>query len=239
MNYTYSKYPVDIDKLSDEILSAMGLFITKLYSGDYVDGSVTYIGAEVDGNLNLEFTDSLTVDQVTVLDTIVSNHVVDPMYTPFDWAVRRDVYSPYFYALAGAQLQNWGTLTYSIKLLACKFFYAPYNLRVTIVTDTDDAINWDSLLSRTKRSREACVEAMRKKVGQYMRLGSITLAQTQDFYVCVYEFVIWFEQANKPDFKQWLTNEVGSPYENDGFAQRAYYTVQMKDDIMSIYNGNY
>ena len=72
-----------------------------------------------------------------------------------------------------------------------------------------------------------------------MRLGSITLAQTQDFYTHVYEFIIWFNQAKKPDFKQWLTNEVGSPYENNGFAQTAYYSVQMKDDLMLIYNGNY
>ena len=112
-------------------------------------------------------------------------------------------------------------------------------VRTQIISDTQDAINWDFLLTKTKESRMACVEAMRIKVGQYMRLGTITLEQTQDFYTSVYQLIIWFDQTNKPDFKQWISNEVGSPYELNGFAQKPYYTEQIKDDLMEIYNGNY
>jgi hypothetical protein len=156
-----------------------------------------------------------------------------------DWARRRDEISPLFYAEAGAQLQNFTGMSNAKKLIACKYFLVPYNVRTQIVSDQEDADNWDYLLCQTKKSRERCVEAMRVKVGQYMRIGTITLAQTQHFYQQVNELIEWFNATNSPNFKQWITNEVGSPYENAGFAQMPYYTTQMRDDLMSIYNGNY
>jgi hypothetical protein len=156
-----------------------------------------------------------------------------------DWSRRRDEISPLFYAEAGAQLQNFAGMSIAKKLLACKYFLIPYNVRIQIISDSQDLINWDYLLKRTKESRESCVEAMRIKVGQYMRLGVISLAQTQDFYKQVYQLVIWFNESNAPDFKQWLSNEAGSPYENAGFAQMLYYIEAMKTDLIDIYNGNY
>lgn len=183
---------------------------------------------------------------------LFSTTITDPNYEDYssienwdkstflDWARRRDEISPLFYAEAGAQLQNFAGMSNAKKLLACKYFLIPYQIRMQLISDSDDKDNWDYLLRQTKLSREACVEAMRIKVGQYMRLGTITLAQTQDFYSKVFEYIILFNETNAPDFKQWLTNEVGSPYENNGFKQQtAYYSDQMRDDLIAIYNGNY
>lgn len=159
--------------------------------------------------------------------------------TFLDWSRRRDEIVPLFYAEAGQSLENFAGMSNAKKLIACKYFLIPYVLRTQIIADAEDAENWDYLLHQTKLSRYACVEAMRVKVGQYMRLGILTLADTQHFYTQVYEFIIRFNEANSPDFKQWLFNEVGSAYENAGFAQMTYFNTQMRDDLLDIYNGNY
>ena len=125
------------------------------------------------------------------------------------------------------------------KLIACKYFLIPYSVRIQLISDSDDSENWDYLLHQTKLSRQSCVESMRIKTGQYMRLGLLTLAQTQTFYKEVFQYINWFNDANAPDFKQWLTNEVGSPYENNGFEDKSYYLAQLQTDLLEIYNGNY
>jgi hypothetical protein len=114
-------------------------------------------------------------------------------------------------------------------------------LRVTngIVTDAEDLTNWQNLLIETKLSREGCVEAMRRTTGQYIRTGLLTLVQTQGFFKDVSVFVDWFERANCPDLKLWITSEVGSAYENKGFASKSYYNESLKNELMNIYNGAY
>ncbi len=239
MEYKFTKYPVNVDQLSDMILSELGLFTTGIESSDLLNGSITYSDSNITDNLIIDFDVDLTVGQEATLNDIINNYVINTTYKKIDWARRRDVLIPHFYAEAGAQLQNFASLSNIKKLNACVFFLVPYQVRTQIISDAQDAINWDFLLTKTKESRMSCVEAMRIKVGQYMRLGTITLEQTQDFYTSVYQLIIWFDQTNKPDFKQWISNEVGSPYELNGFAQKPYYTEQIKDDLMEIYNGKY
>jgi hypothetical protein len=152
--------------------------------------------------------------------------------TLMDWSRRRDEILPLFYAESGAQLQNFAGLSIEKKIIGCKYFLIPYNIRTMLISDEQDAINWSYLLERTKESRMLCVESMRLRTGQYMRTNQLTLEQTQLFYKDVFEYINWFEDANAPDFKQWLTNEVGSPYENSGFEQASYYISQLEVDLL-------
>jgi hypothetical protein len=247
MDYIYTKYPVNYNQLVDEILgvtatgltSGLGLLMDKISINDMMDGSISYSDASFNNNLTITTNIDLTTDQHNTLDYIVSNHIANPNYCVLDWARRRDILSSLFYAKAGMQLQNFAGLSTRDKMIGCVYFFIPYSIRIQMISDSQDQQNWTWLLTKTKESREACVEAMRIKVGQYMRLGTVSLSQTQDFYTQVYQFIIWFNEANKPDFKQWLSNEIGSPYENAGFAQMPYYTIAMKNDLMGIYNGNY
>jgi hypothetical protein len=158
-----------------------------------------------------------------------------------DWSRRRDAISPLFYLIAGTNLANYANLTTSQKIIAAKYFLVPYQLRVSngIFTEQQDKENWHNLLIQTKQSREDCIEAMRLCVGQYIRTGTLTLAQTQQFYKDVYQYVIWFNESNLPDLKQWIINEVGSAYETNGFAQTTYFNSTLRDSLMAIYNGNY
>ena len=165
----------------------------------------------------------------------------DSVTSIMDWSRRRDKILPLFYAIASVDLSTYGNLTAAQKLIGAKYFLAPYSLRVTngIVTEDEDKANWQYLLTETKKSRLSCIEAMRLLVGDKIRIGGLTLSQTQQFYVDVYQFVIWFEQCNMPDLKQWTTNEVGSAYENNGFAEKSYFTTGLRDELMDIYNDNY
>ena len=156
-----------------------------------------------------------------------------------DWSRRRDEIAALFYAEAGAQLQNFAGMSTAKKILACKYFLIPYNIRLQIVDNETDMENWATLLEYTKQSRQACIEAMRKHVGQYIRTGDLSLAETQSFFKDVRVHIQLFNDTNAPDFKQWLTNEVGSPYENDGFAQKSYFSSGLLAELLDIYNGNY
>jgi len=158
-----------------------------------------------------------------------------------DWARRRDGISPLFYEIAGVNLSNYSALTTTQKIIGAQYFFVPYSLRVTngIVTEEQDIENWSFLLSETKVSRENCVEAMRKHVGQYIRTGLLTLAQTQQFYKDTRVFIQWFNEVNLYDLIQWISNTPGSPYENDGFAQQTYFNANLRDELIEIYNGDY
>src|ERR1035437_9669692 len=125
-------------------------------------------------------------------------------FTVLDWSRRRDEISILFYIEAGTQLQNFTGISTVKKIIACKYFLIPYSIRIKVVGDTQDAINWSYLLAQTKISRIDCIEAMRVQTGQYMRTGFLTLSQTQQFYKDVFNMVRWFEDANVPDFKSWL-----------------------------------
>lgn len=170
-------------------------------------------------------------DITSMITWDASNHL--------DWSRRRDEISTLFYAEAGAQLQNFANMSAAKKLLACKYFLIPYNIRLQIISEETDMEHWAELLQYTKESRQTCVEAMRKHVGQYIRTGDLTLAQTQAFFKDVRVHIQLFNDTNAPDFKQWLTNEVGSPYENDGFAQKSYFSSGLLAELLDIYNGNY
>lgn len=239
MEYKYTKYPVNVDQLSDEILASINIILTKINEQDIVNGEISYSDANVQNNLTITIDESLSQDMENTLNTLISNHIPKTKYNSLDWARRRDVILPQFYMEAGSQLENFSSLSTKKKMIACDFFLIPYNIRLMFVTNEQDSKNWEFLLKKTKESRKDCIEAMRLKTGEYMRTGQLTLVQTQLFYKDVFDYINWFEDANAPDFKQWLTNEVGSAYENNGFEQASYYSSQLKTDLMDIYNGNY
>ncbi len=239
MTYNYTKYPINVDQLSDEILSSLNLVVSKIDINDTTDGNISYSDSNVSNNLSIELDETLTNDQETILNNLVTNHVANSNYKMLDWSRRRDVILPQFYVESGNQLENFSSMSNNKKIRACEFFLIPYNIRIQIITNEQDSKNWEFLLKKTKESRKDCIEAMRLKTGEYMRTGLLTLEQTQMFYKNVFEYVNWFEDTNSADLKQWITNEVGSPYENNGFEQTSYYLLQLRIDLMDIYNGNY
>lgn len=153
-----------------------------------------------------------------------------------DFNFVRDNINEIVLSIVGQNFQNWNNLSLNEKKIACKYVVAPYPLRVPdVVSEQEDKINWTYLLSETKRSRAECGEKMRVAVGDKIRNGQLSLQQTQDFFKDVSEYLYWFVEANVPDFKNWIFGL--PPYENV-FASKNYYSVQLQDELISIYNGN-
>lgn len=151
-----------------------------------------------------------------------------------------------FYTLAGSQLENWASLTTEAKTIGAEMFFIPYALRLTVVSDEQDALNWETILiltqgtpTETYQGRAKTFDVMRICVAHRVRKEIMSMTNSQQMLKDVGQIVDWYIRVNAPDFKQWLMNEVGSPYENDGFAQKGYYSLSLRDELYDIYNGNY
>ncbi len=151
-----------------------------------------------------------------------------------------------FYALAGTQLENWASLSAEIKEIGARMFFIPYALRLTVVSEEQDYINWEAIIEKTQGTpteiyigRAKIFDEMRRCVAHRVRKELMPMSDSQQMLKDVGLMVDWFIRANSPEFKQWLTNEVGSQYENNGFAQATYYNATLKDELYDIYNGNY
>lgn len=156
-----------------------------------------------------------------------------------DWSRRRDMISPLFYAEAGANLVNFPTMSVEKKLLACRYFLIPYTTRTSIITEGEDKINGEYLLSQTKKSRLDCVEAMRQYVwNAFVRTNIITLVQSQQMFddMELDNKISRFENANASNFKNWIFGL--APYLGI-FSLKDYYSVAMQNGLIDIYNGNY
>lgn len=174
------------------------------------------------------------------LDLFITNieSIIPPLYYPesIDWSRRRDIIQPLFLADAGPAFVNFPSLTLEKKLLACTFFFIPYAMRITLVSEEQDFLNWQYLLQQTKRSRTHMLEAMRLHVGEYVRKAALTLTQTQQFFKDLFPIMEYFERTNSPDLKLWLTDL--SPYSGI-FSSKDYFTTTLRDELLAIYNGNY
>ncbi len=141
---------------------------------------------------------------------------------------------------------NWANVSNDIKAIGIKLIVVPYALRVPAVTDAEDIINWHNLMRYTRGIVEKCsggrpliVELMRERAADNVRTEIWNYNTSNQFYYDTASHITAFEFANTRDLIEWLTNEVGSPYEFDGFAQKSYFTTELKDDLVTIYNGFY
>jgi hypothetical protein len=149
-------------------------------------------------------------------------------------------------AIAGADYANWNNLSASEKEVACILILAPYAERMTTVDDATDKKNWDIVIQisqgrpvETMKGRALVVEMMREAVSEWYRVETLSKDDADDFYRSVFNLIEWYIGSNTQDFTEWLNNTVGSPYENDGFLQKTYYSVERRDELQSIYDGNY
>lgn len=151
-----------------------------------------------------------------------------------------------FYTLSGFGLENWGSLSNEVKKIGAKMFFIPYLLRLTVISESEDYDNWEDLVFQTQGTptqiyigRAKTFDEMRKCVSHKVRKEILSMSNSQLMLKDVGQMVDWFINANTPDFKQWIINEVGTIYENNGFAQKPYYSESLKNELYDIYNGNY
>jgi len=148
--------------------------------------------------------------------------------------------------IVGPTYTNWNNLNQDQKNIAINLILAPYSLRVPTITDEQDLKNWNELIIISQglpvlkyTGRAKIVEKMREAVGNELRVETMAKEDIDLFYSSTSQYLQYYIASNSPEFKQWLTNEVGSPFENEGFAQEIYYSIARKDYLLQIYQGNY
>jgi len=149
-------------------------------------------------------------------------------------------------AIVAPDYSNWNGLTTVDKEIAAEMILAPYSLRTTIVNDEQDIENWTSLIIQSQgkpvddyRGRVQIIEKMREAVGNELRVETMSKNDVDTFYANTQTLLSEFIASNSPKLKQWLTNEPGTPYENNGFAQEPYYSQEREDYLIAVYAGNY
>lgn len=149
-------------------------------------------------------------------------------------------------AIAQPDYSLWNDLTSDEKYVACYYVVAPYSLRITIVTDSEDKDNWRNMAELTcgnpidsLSGRSRMFQEMRLFVSDYTRTNSITLAQAQDFFKSVFEIAQYFIQTSDPSLSYWINNTPGTIYEFDGFQQKLYYQQSIRDGLNNILAGAY
>lgn len=148
--------------------------------------------------------------------------------------------------IVGPTYTNWNNLNQDQKNIAINLILAPYSLRVPTITDEQDLKNWNELIIISQglpvlkyTGRAKIVEKMREAVGNELRVETMAKEDIDLFYSSTSQYLQYYIASNSPEFKQWLTNEVGSPFENEGFAQEICYSIARKDYLLQIYQGNY
>lgn len=143
---------------------------------------------------------------------------------------------------------NWAThLSNDERLIAIKWICAPYVLRVPTVSDSEDSENWNNMVRELKgvydfseeKGREHIIEIMRERASNELRVENWGNSTSNQFYYDTKEHIFAYQFANTTDLIDWISNKVGSPYENEGFAQAAYFSTTLKDDLIEIYNSSY
>jgi len=138
---------------------------------------------------------------------------------------------------------GWFTnLTNSERELMSRYILAPYQLRRMVFSEETDRNNWFYLLaisqgtgSNNYTGRALIIEKMRRYIADLVRVETLTMAQTQEFFRDVDAKINWYVNSADPSFKFWLNNEYD--YVNSGFAQKSYFTQDILDGLMHIYNG--
>ena len=156
----------------------------------------------------------------------------------------RYIMKPLFYLLAGDRLQNWENLSSEVQEIGSKMFFVPYDLRLKVVGEEQDFRNWILLIQQTQGlpfssyvGRAIIFEKMRYCVTNKVRVEKMAMVDSQQMLKDVGLMYDWFIRSNAQDLIQWITNERGSPYEKNGFAEKPYYNEDLKNELYEIYNG--
>ena len=179
-----------------------------------------------------------------ISETIESGYAditsIDNLYFLFDSAnigflKNREMIKVLMIAIVNPDFSNWGSLTLSQKQIVSKLFLAPYSLRITVVTDSEDSASWIELLSTTKIQRAIQVESMRMIIGKELRLGTISFPDTNQFYIDTMDLLDWYIFTNNQSFYDWLNSD--GVYASNGFNSKSYYTLARYTALMNVLVG--
>ena len=161
---------------------------------------------------------------------------------------KREIIIGLVLSIVNPDFSGWTAASQETKEIAAKHIVAPYSLRMAVVgDDAVDYKNFAHLVTQTSGisrenliGRQRVVEEMRFFVAlNYYRKEILQKADSDDFMMSTMPHINSYLGTNAPDLKFWITNVIGSPFENDGFAQKSYFSTTLMAELMSIYYGNF
>lgn len=146
---------------------------------------------------------------------------------------------------------GWNTLTENEKKVIAKLAYVSRAKRLTVYSEIEDYQNGINLIRKTygltetarNKGRLGVVERMRQHVFmEYVWKNLMSLETSIQFGEDTVGMLDAFERFSSRKFYQWLTNEIGSAYEFNGFMQKNYLSTsggmeQLKNELLTIFNG--
>lgn len=134
-------------------------------------------------------------------------------------------------------LPDWNNLSDEDK----KYLVSVYIYPITftqgdidlLFTETEQLNNWKNLVDITKQNRDARWDYARQKISFYL-----TTLEILDLYTSTKSYKGDYEDANLPYLVLWITNgsypAFGIDFTSNGFAQKTYYTVALRDLLVDI-----
>lgn len=138
---------------------------------------------------------------------------------------------------------QWDNLTDNEKTLLFIHFVYPTSVSKSeldaLIPPHDQVAEWQVAATRAKACREKRWEMTRRKVSYYL-----TPQQSMDLYISLKDYSLDYKDANIPSLIHWIGNtedpSLGIDFTTNGFAQKPYYTNQLRDLMLDILvNGNY
>jgi hypothetical protein len=202
--------------------------LTEGYNPEYLNGNKPFLSSvnDVKGYADISSVENWDLFGTLATDYIFSRYEIEIILIPKA--------NPNYPTI---DFSGWNSLSDSEKLLMAKHVLAPKSLRITILSTEEDYYNWKNLIIVTKENREKLIEEMRLKVAYSILEEEMNIKDSQDFFKDLFPLTEFYINTASPDFKFWITNAVGTPYENDGFAQKVYYSVGLKNSLVDIYEG--
>lgn len=168
-----------------------------------------------------------------------------------DFNRRRENIKTIVFDKALTDYSQWNTLTSEEKNIAVELILAPYVLRLQIVSDSEDAENWEKLVSLSEGNpsqyytgRALVYEKMRIAVSHYVRKEVwqandywFNLSKAQAFFEDVHIIKDWYVASNNPKFMDFIKSQ--NSYSLTGFNTKSYWIQELEDELISIYEGEF
>jgi hypothetical protein len=210
----------------------------KLFVEDNIDKFPIILGADTDE------TPEGYLDDTSIIG-IATNFHLESVYEYEhirDWILEEMMKKDVDYATA------FSLCTTEEKQWIARFQLMPYAVRMSVISDDEDAEYWEKLIILTEGSplpflkgRSLVYQNLRICVSHYVRRevwaagdyqANLTQAQSfgRDLRVLKDDFIA----NNDPYFGQFLRST--GDYELNGFKSKAYWLQDLEDDLLEIYN---
>lgn len=153
--------------------------------------------------------------------------------------------------LIPTKLQSGQTLTPAEMSVGVNFIVLPYQMRLAVVSDEQDANNWRQMVILTEGSdadnlegRRRIYEELRITVSHFLRKELLTVSDLEDFYNDIKDLSDTYIATNSPALEVFLrgVNFTGSSKYNNlvgEFERKTYFSVELRTALNEVLNGSY